>query len=211
MQKKHWSKFELLHEVVTNLNIHVKGQHSYYSDCWDNGFEQSVVRYLHGDEVSRQWEPRWEIDELYIGDYVCIGAEVVILMGGNHTHRVDWFSLYPFMDVIDDAYIGKGDTHIEDGVWLGMRAMVMPGVTIGEGAVVAANSVVTKDVAPYSIVGGSPAKVVKYRFDESVIDELMSFKIYEWPSDKFEALKPYLCSSDFSKLKQAITDYDNCL
>ncbi|WP_210443794.1 CatB-related O-acetyltransferase, partial [Vibrio crassostreae] len=163
------------------------------------------------DEVSRQWEPRWEIDELYIGDYVCIGAEVVILMGGNHTHRVDWFSLYPFMDVIDDAYIGKGDTHIEDGVWLGMRAMVMPGVTIGEGAVVAANSVVTKDVAPYSIVGGSPTKVVKYRFDESVIDELISFKIYEWPSDKFEALKPYLCNSDFSKLKQAIEDYDNRL
>ncbi|CAK1705546.1 CatB-related O-acetyltransferase [Vibrio crassostreae] len=211
MHKKHWSKFELLHEVVTNPNIHVKGQHSYYSDCWDNGFEQSVVRYLHGDEVSRQWEPRWEIDELYIGDYVCIGAEVVILMGGNHTHRADWFSLYPFMDVIDDAYIGKGDTHIEDGVWLGMRAMVMPGVTIGEGAVVAANSVVTKDVAPYSIVGGSPAKVVKYRFDESVIDELISFKIYEWPSDKFEALKPYLCNSDFSKLKQAIADYDNGL
>ncbi|CAK1730712.1 CatB-related O-acetyltransferase [Vibrio crassostreae] len=211
MHKKHWSKFELLHEVVTNPNIHVKGQHSYYSDCWDNGFEQSVVRYLHGDEISRQWEPRWEIDELYIGDYVCIGAEVVILMGGNHTHRVDWFSLYPFMDVIDDAYIGKGDTHIEDGVWLGMRAMVMPGVTIGEGAVVAANSVVTKDVAPYSIVGGSPAKVVKYRFDESVIDELISFKIYEWPSDKFEALKPYLCNSDFSKLKQAIEDYDNRL
>ncbi|CAK2891742.1 chloramphenicol O-acetyltransferase type B [Vibrio crassostreae] len=211
MHKKHWSKFELLHEVVTNPNIHVKGQHSYYSDCWDNGFEQSVVRYLHGDEVSRQWEPRWEIDELYIGDYVCIGAEVVILMGGNHTHRVDWFSLYPFMDVIDDAYIGKGDTHIEDGVWLGMRAMVMPGVTIGEGAVVAANSVVTKDVAPYSIVGGSPTKVVKYRFDESVIDELISFKIYEWPSDKFEALKPYLCNSDFSKLKQAIEDYDNRL
>ena len=211
MQKKHWSKFELLHEVVTNPNIHVKGQHSYYSDCWDNGFEQSVVRYLHGDEVSRQWEPRWEIDELYIGDYVCIGAEVVILMGGNHTHRVDWFSLYPFMDVIDDAYIGKGDTHIEDGVWLGMRAMVMPGVTIGEGAVVAANSVVTKDVAPYSIVGGSPAKVVKYRFDESVIDELISFKIYEWPEEKFEALRKHLCNSDFSKLKQAITDYDNCL
>ncbi|ARP40152.1 CatB-related O-acetyltransferase [Vibrio syngnathi] len=211
MQNKHWSKFELLHEVVTNPNIHVKGQHSYYSDCWDNGFEQSVVRYLHGDEVSRQWVPRWEIDELYIGDYVCIGAEVVILMGGNHTHRVDWFSLYPFMDVIDDAYIGKGDTHIEDGVWLGMRAMIMPGVTIGEGAVIAANSVVTKDVEAYSIVGGSPAKVVKYRFDESVIDELISMKIYEWPTEKFEALRKHLCDSDFTKLKQAIEDYDNRL
>ena len=209
MQNKHWSKFELLHEVVSNPNIHIKGQHSYYSDCWDNGFEGSVVRYLHGDEVSRQWEPRWEIDELYIGDYVCIGAEVVILMGGNHTHRVDWFSLYPFMDVIEDAYIGKGDTHIKDGVWLGMRAMIMPGVTIGEGAVVAANSVVTKDVEPYSIVGGSPAKVVKYRFDESVIDELISMKIYEWSAEKFESLRQYLCDSDIQNLKQAVLDYDN--
>lgn len=208
MQKKHWSKFELLHEVVTNPNIHVKGQHSYYSDCWDNGFEQSVVRYLHGDEVSRQWEPRWEIDELYIGDYVCIGAEVVILMGGNHTHRVDWFSLYPFMDVIEDAYIGKGDTHIEDGVWLGMRAMIMPGVTIGEGAVVAANSVVTKDVAPYCIVGGSPAKVVKYRFDESVIEELISMKIYDWPEDKFELLRKHLSGSDLQALKNSLVEYD---
>ncbi|ERM57870.1 CatB-related O-acetyltransferase [Vibrio cyclitrophicus] len=208
MQSKHWSKFELLHEIVTNPNIHVKGQHSYYSDCWDNGFEQSVVRYLHGDEVSRQWEPRWEIDELYIGDYVCIGAEVVILMGGNHTHRVDWFSLYPFMDVIEDAYIGKGDTHIEDGVWLGMRAMIMPGVTIGEGAVVAANSVVTKDVAPYCIVGGSPAKVVKYRFDESVIEELISMKIYDWPEDKFELLRKHLSGSDLQALKNSLVEYD---
>ncbi|MEZ9516405.1 CatB-related O-acetyltransferase [Vibrio splendidus] len=208
MQNKHWSKFELLHEVVSNPNIHIKGQHSYYSDCWDNGFEGSVVRYLHGDEVSRQWEPRWEIDELYIGDYVCIGAEVVILMGGNHTHRVDWFSLYPFMDVIEDAYIGKGDTHIKDGVWLGMRAMVMPGVTIGEGAVVAANSVVTKDVEPYSIVGGSPAKVVKYRFDKPVIEELVSMKIYDWPEEKFESLRQYLCDSDLMALKNALVEYD---
>ncbi|MGF1800365.1 CatB-related O-acetyltransferase [Vibrio gigantis] len=208
MQNKHWSKFELLHEVVTNPNIHIKGQHSYYSDCWDNGFERSVVRYLHGDEISRQWEPRWEIDELYIGDYVCIGAEVVILMGGNHTHRVDWFSLYPFMDVIEDAYIGKGDTHIKDGVWLGMRAMIMPGVTIGEGAVVAANSVVTKDVEPYSIVAGSPEKVVKHRFEKTVIEELISMKIYDWPPEKFESLRQHLCDSDLTALKNAMAEYD---
>ena len=89
--------------------------------------------------------------------------------------------------------------------------MVMPGVTIGEGAVVAANSVVTKDVAPYSIVGGSPAKVVKYRFDKSVIEELISMKIYDWPEEKFESLRKHLCDSDFTKLKQAIEDYDNRL
>lgn len=199
---------QYLHEVNTNPNISIKGTHSYYSDCWDNGFESSVVRYLHGDEISREWEPRWEIDKLYIGDYVCIGAEVVILMGGNHTHRVDWFSLYPFMDYIEEAYIGKGDTHIGDGAWLGMRAMIMPGVSIGEGAVVAANSVVTKDVAPYSIVAGSPAKHIKYRFAQPIVEELLALNIYDWPEDKFNALKRYLCADDIHQLKQAAQKFD---
>lgn len=208
MQEKHWSKFQLLHEVVTNDNIHIKGTHSYYSDCWDNGFEESVVRYLHGDKISRQWEPRWEIDKLFIGDYVCIGAEVIILMGGNHTHRADWFCLYPFMETIEAAYEGKGNTHIGDGAWLGMRAMIMPGVTIGEGAVIAANSVVTSDVAPYSVVAGSPAKVIKSRFEPAVITSLLSYKVYDWPAEKFEAMKPFLCSADFDALKQAISAYD---
>ncbi|KDM89744.1 CatB-related O-acetyltransferase [Photobacterium galatheae] len=208
MSEKHWSKVQLLHEVVTNPNITIKGTHSYYSDCWDHGFEASVVRYLHGDEISRQWDPKWPIDKLHIGDYVCIAAEVIILMGGNHTHRADWFCLYPFMDFIEEAYVGKGDTCIHDGVWLGMRSMIMPGVTIGEGAIVAANSVVTQDVEPYSIVAGSPAKRVKYRFEPSVIDELMQLNIYDWPSEKFEALKRYLCASDLTALKRAVEAYE---
>lgn len=208
MTKKHWSKFQLLHQVVTNENIHIKGQHSYYSDCWDNGFEDSVVRYLHGDEISKNREPRWQIDQLYIGDYVCIGAETVILMGGNHTHRADWFCLYPFMDVIEEAYQGKGDTHLGDACWLGMRSMIMPGVTIGEGAIVAANSVVTKDVAPYSVVAGSPAKHIKFRFDEAVIETLLGLDIYSWPQSKFDALQPFLCSNDLVALQQAITQFE---
>ncbi|GAL33911.1 chloramphenicol acetyltransferase [Vibrio maritimus] len=94
MKNKHWTQFELLHQTVKNQNIHIKGSHSYYSDAYDDGFEASVVRYLHGDELTKDRAPRWPIDQLYIGDYVCIGAEAVILMGGNHTHRSDWFSLY---------------------------------------------------------------------------------------------------------------------
>ncbi|MDM3643637.1 CatB-related O-acetyltransferase [Proteus mirabilis] len=208
MNTKHWSRVEYLHETVKNKNIIIKGQHSYYSDCWDNGFEASVVRYLYGDEFSLQWEPLWEIDKLYIGDYVCIGAEAVILMGGNHTHRMDWFSLYPFLDNIKEAYIGKGDTYIHDGVWIGMRAMIMLGVTIGEGAIIAANSVVTKDVAPYSIVGGIPAKHVKYRFEPKVIEQLLSLNIYSWSEKKFAALKPYLCQALIDKLLTAHTQYN---
>ncbi|MBW3695165.1 CatB-related O-acetyltransferase [Vibrio sp. T187] len=208
MTQKHWSKYQLLHQVVQNKNIHIKGTYSYYSDCWDNGFEDSVVRYLHGDAVSKVWESRWPVDQLYIGNYVCIGAEAVILMGGNHTHRADWFTLYPFMDFIDEAYQSKGDTQIHDGAWIGMRAMIMPGVTLGEGAIVAANSVVTRDVPPYAVVGGSPATIIKYRFDEETIETLLALEIYEWPEAKFNALKRHLCSSDLDGLKQALRDYE---
>lgn len=200
MKNKHWSRVEYLHETVKNKNITIKGQHSYYSDCWDDGFETSVVRYLYGDEISLQWEPLWEIDKLYIGDYVCIGAQAVILMGGNHTHRMDWFSLYPFMDKLEEAYIGKGDTHIHDGVWIGMRAMIMPGVTVGEGAIIAANSVVSKNVEPYSIVGGIPARHLKYRFEPKIIEQLLSLNIYQWSEQKFETLRPLLCQSSIDKL-----------
>ncbi|WP_272521277.1 CatB-related O-acetyltransferase [Providencia sp. PROV202] len=208
MKNKHWSKTQLLHEVVKNPNIHLKGCHSYYSDCWDDGFEQSVVRYLQGDEQSRDWQLAWDIDQLYIGDYVCIGAEAVILMGGNHTHRLDWFCLYPFLEYIEEAYIGKGDTIIGDGVWIGMRAFIMPGVQIGEGAVIAANSVVVKDVAPYTIVGGNPAKPINTRFSPDVIEQVLALKIYEWHEDKFETLKVFICSSDFQALKEASERYD---
>ncbi|MBC8946825.1 MULTISPECIES: CatB-related O-acetyltransferase [Xenorhabdus] len=208
MQKKHWSTYQLLHDVIKNPNIHIKGTHSYYSDCWDSGFEESVVRYLQGDEGSRHWVSKWDIDKLYIGDYVCIGAEVVILMGGNHTHRSDWFCLYPFLEFIDEAYIGKGDTYIHDGVWIGMRAMIMPGVTIGEGAIIAANSVVTCDIPPYSIVGGNPAKHIRYRFAEDVINELLAMNVYDWSPAKFDAMKRFLCASDINALKKAVTLYD---
>ncbi|MCW8344498.1 CatB-related O-acetyltransferase [Vibrio sp. ZSDZ65] len=208
MTNKHWSKFQLLHDVVQNENIQIKGKHSYYSDCWDNGFEESVIRYLHGDAVSKKWDPRWAIDKLYIGDYVCIAAEAIILMGGNHNHRSDWFCLYPFMEDIEQSYQSKGPTTIHDAVWLGMRCMIMPGVTIGEGAIVAANSVVTKDVEPYSVVAGSPAKHVKYRFDSDTVATLLSLNIYSWSEEKFTALRSYLCSSELSQLQQAINDYD---
>ncbi|WP_413491453.1 CatB-related O-acetyltransferase [Morganella psychrotolerans] len=208
MKQKHWSVCERLHETVTNPNIHIKGTHSYYSDCWDKGFESSVVRYLQGDDVSRDWQLSWDVDKLYIGDYVCIGAEAVILMGGNHTHRHDWFSLYPFEDVIDAAYIGKGDTHLGDGAWIGMRAMIMPGVTVGEGAIIAANSVVVRDVPPYAVVGGNPATLIRYRFNDETIAELRALALYDWPEEKFIALKALICASDIMGLKAASQQYD---
>lgn len=207
---RHWSKVELLHQTVANPNIHIRGRRSYYSNAWSGSFEESVVRYLYGDAYSlKAWTPQWPIDQLFIGDCVCIGAEAVILLGGNHTHRTDWFSLYPFTEVIVDAYQGKGDTVIKDGVWIGMRAMIMPGLTIGEGAVIASGAIVTKDVAPYSIVAGNPATLIRKRFPDAVIEPLIALDIYGWPEEKFEALRPLLCADDIDALVRAVERYDH--
>ncbi len=207
---KHWSKVEMLADTVKNPNIHIRGKNSYYSDAWSGSFEESVVRYHYGDEYSlSHWEPIWEIDQLYIGDYVCIGAEAVILMGGNHTHRTDWFSLYPFLEVIQEAYVAKGDTVIEDGAWIGMRAMIMPGVTIGEGAIVASGALVTKSVAPYTIVAGNPASPIKQRFPEATTEQLLALKIYQWDKVKFDALRTYICSDNIDLLVDAAKRYDD--
>lgn len=204
MSEKHWSQVECLHQTVTNPNIHIKGTHSYYSNYWDHGFERSVVRYLLGDQISRDWQPLGELDRLIIGNFVCIGAESVILMGGNSTHRMDWVSLYPFMASIKDAYQSRGDTVLGDGCWLGMRAMIMPGVTIGEGAVVAAGAVVTKDVPPYAVVGGNPAKIIKYRFSHADVDRIKSLNLYELPENKLIELQPLLSSGDISTLESML-------
>lgn len=130
-------------------------------------------------------------------------------MGGNNTHRADWFSCYPFMEKIKEAYLPKGDTVIGDGAWIGMRAMLMPGIHIGEGAIIATGAIVTKDVPPYAIVAGSPAKLVKKRFDDATIKELLALKIYDHSEEEITALIPYLCAQDLTALKNAIINLDN--
>jgi len=204
MKNKHWSQVEYLHLTVKNPNVLIAGQHSYYSDCWDQGFENSVVRYLHGDSVSQQWEPLGHIDRLIIGDYVCIAAESVILMGGNHNDRSDSISLYPFLSEVKNTYQPRGDTVLNDGCWLGMRCMIMPGITVGEGAVIAAGSVVTRDIAPYAVVGGNPARVIKYRFPPEIIRRILALRIYQRPAGQREKLIPLLSSDDLSALETAI-------
>lgn len=204
---KHWSQVEYLHQTVTNPNIIIKGTKSYYSNAYTGNFEDYAVRYLYGDTYSRtHFTAPFEYDKLYIGNYVCIGAETIIVMGGNNTHRMDWFSCYPFVEKIVESYQQRGNTIIDDGVWIGMRAIIMPGVHIGEGAVIAAGTIVTKDVAPYTVVAGNPAKPIKQRFDDQTIAELLALKIYDRSEEEISRLLPYLCSNDLHALKAKLTN-----
>lgn len=112
---------------------------------------------------------------LKIGNYVSIGGDVRFLVGLDHT--VNTVSTFPFKNKLIDGTpqsVSKGNIIVEDDVWIGNNSIILSGVTIGQGAVIAAGSVVTKDIPPYAIVGGVPTRVIKYRFEEHLIKQLMN-------------------------------------
>ena len=196
---KHWCEFEFISKTVKNPNIHIRGNYSYYSAYWDQGFERCVVRYLHDKPAT----PEKPIDQLYIGNFVCFGAECVIMMGGNQLHRPDWISTFPFDT---RSFLPAGDTIIEDGCWIGSRAMIMQGVKLGEGAVVATGAVVTQDVPPYAIVAGVPAKVMKYRFSPQDIEKLLALKLYDLDERQFLKIRELLQTDNIDHLKSFLQE-----
>lgn len=212
---KHWSEVEWLHKTVKNPNIIIQGSHSYYSGYYDGNFENTVVRYLYGDAFSSHpdtgWMPMWEIDKLFIGDYVQIAPGVKIIMGGNNTHNINFISTYPFLnrEALKRSYEKAGETRIGNDVWLGMCSMIMPGVTIGNGAIIAAHSVVTRDVPPYSLIGGNPAKPIRQRFSDEEIDLLQQLQWWNWPEDKIAFLLPLIQNGQPKKLLAASEEYTN--
>lgn len=122
-------------------------------------------------------------DSITIGKYCSIADDVVIISSGGHNYR--HVSTYPFIDLyhFDGSYkdtFSKGPVVIKNDVWLGFRCTVLSGVTIGNGAVVAAGSVVVDDVPDYAIVGGIPAKIIKYRFEPEIIQQLKLIQWWEW-------------------------------
>jgi acetyltransferase-like isoleucine patch superfamily enzyme len=133
-----------------------------------------------------------------IGSFTSIGRDVHLMDGGNH--RLDWVSMFPFRAVygLDGAYADghpatKGNIEIGSDVWIGRGARVMSGVTIGDGAVVAAYSVVTGDVRPYAIVAGVPARERKRRFTDQQIEALLEIAWWDWPMERIMASVSNLC------------------
>jgi len=146
--------------------------------------------------------------DLYIGSFCSIAHDCTVILGGNH--NPDWISTYPFGHIHQDQFPHHGhghpqqarDTRIGHDVWIGRGATIMPGVEIGHGAIIAANSHIVKDVEPYQIVGGNPQKPIRYRHTAPVREWLLRKQWWHLTEQQIRQLAPYLCQPDFEQLKQ---------
>lgn len=196
---KDYNRLVFLKNIIKSPNI-IVGDYSYYDDHEDGlNFEQNVL--YHFDFLG---------DKLIIGKFCAIGSNVQFIMNGAN-HRMDGISTFPFnifggnWSVITptlEQLPFKGNTVIENDVWIGYKATIMPGVNIGNGAIIAAHSVVTKDVEPYSIVGGNPAKLIRKRFTEEQIKKLLDIAWWNWNIEKITSALPLIVNGDIRKLEE---------
>ncbi|MFC4208621.1 Vat family streptogramin A O-acetyltransferase [Vreelandella malpeensis] len=185
---------------ITSENI-IVGDYTYYDDPQGpERFEANVL--YHFPFIG---------DKLIIGKFCAIAKDVTFIMNGAN-HKTSGFSTYPFQifgqgweKVMPEAgeLPYKGDTEIGHDVWIGLEATLMPGVKVGHGAIIASKSVVVADVPAYSVVGGNPAKVIKYRFDENTISELLEIAWWNWSAEKITAQLEAIVGCDLGALRRA--------
>ena len=188
-----------LKTIVTNPNI-IVGDYTYYDDFErPENFERNVL--YHFDFIG---------DKLIIGKFCSIASDVKFIMNGGN-HRTDWLTNYPFPIfgngweiAMPDEWPDKGDTVIGNDVWIGYRATLMPGVQVGDGAIIASQSVVTKSIAPYAVVGGNPAKEIRKRFDDEAIQALLDIRWWDWDIETITRNLKAICSSDIEALRRAV-------
>ena len=193
------SRTVFLNTIVTNPNI-VVGDYTYYDDFENpENFERNVL--YHFDFIG---------DRLIIGKFCSIASDVKFIMNGGN-HRTDWLTNYPFPIfghgwevAMPDEWPHKGDTVIGNDVWIGYGATLMPGVQVGDGAIVAAQAVVTKSVPPYAVVGGNPAQVIRYRFDEATIEALLGLQWWHWEIERITRHLGAICGADLAALQKAV-------
>lgn len=160
----------------------------------------SIGRFTYGEPIVMEWG---EGAGLKIGSFCSIADGVKIFLGGNH--RIDWITTFPFNKIFDEFKeiqghpSTKGDVVIGNDVWIGSEASILSGITISDGAVIAARSVVTKDVEPYSIVGGNPARKIKDRFSIEVAEKLLKIQWWNWDIEKIKANVPLMLSTEIER------------
>lgn len=160
--------------------------------------EITIGEYTYGNPTRRG-----DCNNITIGKF-CSIAEGVLLDGGFQ-HDTKNISTYPFSskfegcDQLKSHIVNKGDIVIGNDVWIGEQAMIMGGVTIGDGAVIGFRSIISKDVPPYAIVAGAPQKLIRYRFTEWEIKHLLFIKWWDWPDDKIKEAAPFLMSENINQ------------
>lgn len=191
-----YNRLCFLKNCVKNPNISV-GDYTYYDDFEDVANFEKNVKY-HFDFIG---------DKLLIGKFCMIASGTTFIMNGAN-HLTDAISSYPFAifgadwkDAMEGkSYPSKGDTVIGNDVWIGYNATIMPGVQIGDGAIIGSNATVTSDVEPYAIVGGNPARLIRKRFSDTEIEKLLKLSWWDWPIGKITNNLQALTGNRFQEL-----------
>lgn len=186
-----------IQNTVSNPNI-IIGDYTYYDDPEDSeDFERNVL--YHFPFVG---------DQLIIGKFCALARGVKFIMNGAN-HKLDGFSTYPFqifgngwekVEPQPEALPYKGNTVIGNDVWIGYETVIMPGVQVGDGAIIAAKSVVVSDVPPYTIFRGNPARCIRQRFDDEVIRSLLEIAWWDWEIEKITRNLDKIVSADIGAL-----------
>jgi virginiamycin A acetyltransferase len=183
--------------TISNPNI-IVGDYTYYDDPEDSeNFERNVL--YHFPFIG---------DKLVIGKFCALAKGARFIMNGAN-HKLSGISTYPFQ-IFGNGWEKvmpqpgelpyKGDTIIGNDVWIGYEALIMPGVSIGNGAIISSRSVVTADVPPYTIVGGNPAKALKSRFEPDAVNKLEALAWWDWPVEKISRNLQHIVSADVNAL-----------
>ncbi|WP_251862261.1 CatB-related O-acetyltransferase [Clostridium sp. Marseille-Q2269] len=188
-----------LKNVISGENIEI-GDYTIYNDFHNNprDFEKNNVMYHY--PINK--------DKLIIGKFCSISCGAKFIMNcGNHTLKsLSTYTFPVFGDEWDetlnpkDAWDNKGDIVIGNDVWIGYEAIIMSGVKIGDGAIIGTRAVVTRDVPPYNIVAGVPAKTIKKRFNEDTINKLLKIRWWDWPCEKIKENIKHIECGDIDKL-----------
>jgi chloramphenicol O-acetyltransferase type B len=187
-----------LDKQVRHPNITV-GRFSYYSG------------YYHGhsfDECARFLLPHEGADKLIIGSFCSIGSGAAFIMAGNQGHRSEWISTFPFFhypyeprfENAADGYLPAGDTVIGHDVWIGSEAIIMPGVKVGHGAIIGTRALVTRNVEPYAIIGGNPARIIRKRFADEQVAMLLEVAWWDWSDEQIREAIPLLTNGNVEGL-----------
>lgn len=191
-----------LKNVIDNPNIQI-GDYTIYNDFVHDPREFLKNNVLYHYPINK--------DRLIIGKFCSIACGAKFLFNSAN-HRIASLSTYTFplffeewgleKENVAQAWDQKGDIIIGNDVWIGYEAVILPGVTIGDSAVIGCRAVVTKDVPPYTIVGGVPAKPIRKRFDEETIKELQKIKWWDWPEEKIAGKIPAIQAGDLEELRE---------